>query len=227
MRIPRTAAPFILAAALTVGLVGCTAPEPVASPETETTAPAPEETTAAPSGNGDAASFANPVTTPGELLSSAEGDGFKIDIYQVGTATASKTGQFANPDTNKPIIEVGAEVVYVNYVVTNTGTEDIPLSYSLVDVQARYDDWPYLQGMDSVVDSAQFAEMQVNSTGIATGVGEAPFIWEPGTSFSYGENFLYQSGSPIEFKVGLTPADESGDLNHDAKQEIVINTTIK
>jgi len=230
MRISRSTAPVLLAAVLTVGLVGCStpsAPEPAPETETSASAPAPEETAAAPSGDGDAASFAKPVTTPGELLSSATGDGFQVDIYQVGTAAASKTGQFANPDTNTAIIEVGAELVYVNYVVTNTGTEDIPLSYSLVTVSPRYDDWPYMQGMDSVVDSAQYESMQVNSTAMATGVGDAPFIWEPGTTFSYGTNFLYQAGSPIEFTVGLTPADESGDLVHDKKQELKINTTIK
>lgn len=224
---------MLLAAALTVGLVGCSTPAPVVTeteasePAPEETEPAPEETTAAPAGGGDAAAFANPVTTPGELLSSAEGDGFKIDIYQVGTASASKTGQFANPDTNSPIIEVGAELVYVNYVITNTGTEDIPLSFSLVDVSARYDDWPYMQGMDSVVDSDQFTAMEVNYTALSPGGGESPFSWEPETSFSYGENFLYQAGSPIKFDIVLTPADEAGDLMHDLKQNLTINTTIK
>jgi len=228
MRIPRSATPVLLAAALTVGLVGCSTPAaPPAAPEASEPAPTPEETTAAPSGDGDAASFAKPVTTPGELLGSASGDGFTVDVYQVGTAAASKTGQFANPDTNAPIIEVGAELVYVNYVITNTGTEDIPLSYSLVTVNPRYDDWPYMQGMDSVVDSEQFETMEVNSTAMATGVGDAPFIWEPGTTFSYGINFLHQANSPIEFTVGLTPADESGDLVHDKKQELKIDTTIK
>lgn len=217
---------MILAAALTAGLVGCTAPT-VTPPPAATSEPAPEETTAAPTGDGDTASFAKPVTTPGELLSSATGEGFQVDIYQVGTATASKTGQFANPDTNKPIIEVGAELVYVNYVVTNTGSEDIALTYSLVDVSPRYDDWPYMQGMDSVVDSAQFDSLQVNSSALAVGTGDSPFIWEPGTSFSYGENFLYQAGSPIEFVVSLIPSDEAGELLHDLKQEIKVNTTIK
>lgn len=228
MRIPRSAAPILLAATLAVGLVGCSTPTPTpVTPETEASQPAPEETTAAPSGDGDAASFAKPVTTPGELLTSVTGEGFQVDIYQVGTATASKTGQFANPDTNTPIIEVGAELVYVNYVVTNTGADDIPLSYSLVTVKPRYDDWPFAQGMDSVVDLDQYVTMEVNNGAIAPGVGEAPFIWEPGTSFSFGENFLYQAGSPIEFTVALIPADESGDLVHDEKQEIKVSTTIK
>ena len=167
---------------------------PDRAPDTDEVVDAPvveEAAEEAPVTDGDTAEFAKPVTEPGELLTTITGDGFSVAVYQVGTEKASKTGQFATPD-GKPVIEVGADIVFVNYVVTNTGTADIPLSYSLVDISARYDDWPYLQGMDSVVDSALFESLQVNSSPLATGVGDAPFVWKPGTSFSYGQNFLYQ-----------------------------------
>lgn len=227
LRIARSLLPIAFAAVLTAGLVACSTPTPEPTPESEAPEVVEEETAPETSGDFTAASFAKPVTNPGELLDTFSGENFQVDVYQVDTAIAEKTGQFVNPDTNKPIIEIGAEIVFVNYVITNTGSEDIPLTYSLVDVTARYDDWPYMQGMDSVVSSELFGSMQVNDTGLGLDVGESPFIWEPGTSFSYGQNFLYQSGSPIVFTASLTPADEDGDLVHDEKQEIELATTIK
>ena len=231
MRISR-ALPILLASGLLVaGLASCAAPvEDDTKPDTsESTEETPVEETEAPVVTGDyvAASFANPVTNPGELLTSVTGTNFQVDIYQVGTAAATKTGSFANPDTSKPIIEVGAELVFVNYVITNTSDEDIPLTSLLVDVTARYADWPYLQGMDSIVDFTLDEQMGINRSGLATGNLEAPFIWEPGTSFSYGQNFLYQAGSPITFSAGLTPSDEDGDLNHDLAQDVTVDTSIK
>ena len=115
-----------------------------------------------------------PDHDPGDKLATIEGTNFTVDVYQVATATASKTGQFVDPDTNLPLIAEGDEIVYVNYVFTNTGSEDIPLSYSLVSVSAEYADWPYLQGMDSIVDSAQFEEMGVTSFAIARAAAKRP-----------------------------------------------------
>ena len=37
----------------------------------------------------------------------------------------------------------------------------------------------------------------------------------PGNAYSYGQNFPYQSGSPISFEVRVTPVDAEGDLIHD------------
>jgi hypothetical protein len=232
LRISRAIPILLVSGILVAGLTACAAPvdddpKPDKSESVEETPV--EETEEAPVATGDfvAASWANPVTDPGELLTSVTGTNFQVDIYQVGTAAATKTGSFANPETNKPIIEVGAELVFVNYIITNTSDEDIPLSYSLVDVTARYADWPYLQGMDSITDFALDEQMNINRAGIAPGSSEAPFIWEPGTSFSYGQNFLYQANSPITFSAGLTPALDNGDLDHDKGQDVKVDTTIK
>jgi hypothetical protein len=98
---------------------------------------------------------------------------------------------------------------YVNYIFTNTSAEAIPLSCSLVDISARYADWPYLQGMDSVTDFDLDAQLQINNGAIAPGTGDPSCVWEPVTTFSDGENFLHQAGSPVAFAVTLTPADEA------------------
>ena len=116
-----------------------------------------------------------PTTTPGEKIATIDAETFTVDVYQVGTAKASKTGQWVDPETNQPLIAEGDEIVYVNYVFTNTGTESIPLTYSLVTVTPTYADWEYLQGMDSIVDSEQFEEMGVTSFAIdPMNGGEAP-----------------------------------------------------
>lgn len=226
MRASRSVLTLLTAAAVVGTLVACA---PTAAPDIDETVDTPaveEAAEEAPVTNGDTAEFAKPVTEPGELLTTITGEGFSVAVYQVGTEKATKVGQFATPDGN-PVIEVGADIVFVNYVVTNTGTADIPLGYSLVDVTARYDDWPYLQGMDSVVDSALFESLQVNSFPLGNGVGDAPFVWKPGTSFSYGQNFLYQAGSPIVFTATLIPVDDAGDLLHDERQEVEGATSIK
>jgi hypothetical protein len=230
MRVPPTITAILAAALLVPALASCSFAPPAAAPDdAPASAPAAEEEPApAPAaGSGSEASWANPVTIQGDLITTIKGDGFTVDIYQAGTTAATKEGNFVTPDDKKPIIAVGAEIVYVNYVFTNTGTEAIPLSYSLATVSARYDDWPYLQGMDSITDSALSAEMGITSSGIAPGSPDAPFIWEPGTSFAYGENFLYEAGGKITFKAELTPADENGDLVHDKHTEVEVDAKIK
>lgn len=252
MRITRGIASLTVAGLAVAGLAACSSDDSDKDTSVITTTDATEETTEASdepteepteeeseeatdeptedsdaAASGDSPAWAVPTTTPGEKIATIEGTSFTVDIYQVGTATASKTGQFVDPDTNLPLIAEGDEVVYVNYVMTNTGSEEIPLSYNLVSVTAEYADWPYLQGMDSVVDSAQFEEMDVTSFAIAPGTGEeAPFAWAPGQTFSYGQNFKYQAGSPITFDATLTPSDDAGDLVHDKREEVSVDATI-
>ncbi len=197
--------------------------EPVPEPATSDTAEG--EAPAAPAGDGSTPEWAKPVTTPGEKITTITGEGFQIDVYQVGTAKATKTGQFVTPE-GEPVISVGDEIVFVNYVLTNTGSADIPLSSLLIDVSARYASWPYLQGMDSVVDSALFEQMDVNSDPFAIGIGASPYVWAPGTSYSWGENFLYEKGGAITFTTTFTPALDDGSLDHDKRVEIKTESAI-
>lgn len=216
-------------ATLSFALLGCTAAEePAPATADETPAAAVEEQEEAPAGpaaaEGDA-SFAKPVSTPGELLTTIPGEGFSIDVYQVGTAAATKTGQFATPD-GTPIISPGDELVFVNFVVTNTSSETVPASISLVNISPRYDDWPYLGGMDSVVDQALFDAFGIHTSPLALG-NQAPLQWEPGTRYSQAVNFLYQPGSPLTIKATFTPAKADGSLDHDKRTEVVGSTVIK
>ncbi|PSL38185.1 hypothetical protein CLV49_1800 [Labedella gwakjiensis] len=206
-----------------LGLAGCsTASEEPADETEQSAAPEPSESeeSEAPAAEGQPA-WANPVTEGGELISTIELDGgITVEVYQVGTTAATKTGQFVDPDTNEPIIDEGDEIVFVNYVVSNAG-DPVDLGSSLVSVDARYDDWPYMQGMDSVVDDALFEEQGVNTDALADGAYVDPSVYTLGTGeqYSYGENFPYQADSPITFDVSVTPVDAEGELLHDDRIE--------
>lgn len=188
--------------------------EPIAQEQEDETDAEPVD---AADGPATLAEWALPYTTDGEKIATLESDGFRVDVYQVGTVAATKTGSFATPD-GKPVIAVGDEIVFLNYVVTNTGDEAINLSNLLVEVDARYDDWPYLQGMDSVVDSALYEEMGVNYSAYDW-KAEEPYVFEPGATFAYGTNFRYEKGSAISFTARVVPVLPNGDLDHDNQPE--------
>ena len=200
-------------------------PQATEEPSEEPTEETPEQ---APSdGDFKKTAWAKDITIAGDLLTTIDGGDFKVEVYQVGIEKATKTGNFVDPDTNKPIIDTGDDVVYLNYLVTNTSDKEIPLSFSLVAVDAKYDDWKFIQGMDSITDSAIEEKLGLSSSAIAPGTGEAPFAWGPGEQFAFGTNFKHQANSPITFKARLTPALPDGKLNHDAKVEVEGAATIK
>lgn len=180
------------------------------------------------SASGAAAPWATPLLTPGENLGTVSGDGIDVTVFQAGTAPATKTGFFADPDTNEPIIAVGDELVFVTYLVTNTGSEPIPLGSSLAGIDARYDDWPYLGGMDGVTDFDLTESMGVNKDAVeVSAIADPPiYVLGPGESYSVSENFLYQAGSELILDVTVTPVDDAGDLVHDDKVEFEGSVTI-
>lgn len=190
--------------------------EPADEPTEETS----ETEEAAPQGAEGQPAWALPPTSGGDLISTIEVEDVTVEVYQVGTTTATEDGNFADPDTNKPLLAKGDEIVFVNYVITNNG-DPIDLGSSRVSVEARYDDWQWMQGMDSVTDDALFEEMGVNDDSLAPdGFNEAGvYTLGSGETYSYGENFKYQKNSPIGFEVTITPVDAEGELLHDDRME--------
>lgn len=198
---------------------------------TEPADPGAEDTTEEPAaGSGDytAAPWAEPVTDVGELLTTIELGDVVVEVFQVGVTQATKTGGFVDPEENEPIIDVGDDIVFVNYVVTNNG-DPVDLGSSLVAVSPRYDDWPYMQGMDSITDFELTEEMGVNRNARAVGEMPDPIIYTLGTgeSFSVGDNFHHQPGSAITFSGRYTPVDDEGDLVHDDRVEGEASATIE
>jgi hypothetical protein len=220
----RTLLASLSGVALATMLVGCipsipeAPPAPPAASEPADDEVTDETTDEEPAASGDGPAWAKPFATTGDKIATITSDSYQVEVYQVGTAKASKTGQFVTPDGD-PVIAVGDDIVFINYVITNTSGTEIPLTASLVNVTARYASWPYLQGMDSVVDMALFEEMQVNNSATVPGSGSAPYMWPAGSTFAYGVNFRYEAGGAITFKATLTPALPDGSLDHDMRQE--------
>lgn len=198
---------------------------PTADPTEDTTEEAEE--TPAPEAAAGQPDWALPVTTGGDLVSTVEVGDVTVEVYQVGTTKASEDGNFADPDTNKPLLAKGDPIVFLNYVVTNNG-EPIDLGSSLVSISARYDDWQWLQGMDSVTDDALFEQQGVNDDAFTPDAYREPSVYPFGTgaSYSYAENFKHQKGSPITFDVSITPVDAEGELLHDDRVEATGTGTV-
>lgn len=180
---------------------------------------------ASPSSSGSAGigaqpEWANPVTTPGTAIARIAAGDLTVEVFQVGTTAATDTGSFADPGTGQPLVAIGDPLVFVNYVVTNNGAP-VDLSASLVTIDATYDNWPYLTGMDGVSDRDLFTAQGVNADGLAAGAFREPSVYTFGTgqTYSFGENFEYQPGGAISFEVSYTPVDATGDLLHDQRVE--------
>ncbi len=173
-----------------------------------------------------AASWALPITDKGDKLGNIKGDSFSVDIYQVATDVASKDSMFVDKDTKENLLKKGAPIVYVNYVVTNTSSADIPLSHSLITPTAKYTDWKYLGGMPSDSSSDGFKKYGLSSSGIKL-KEDAPFVLKAGESFNIAENFAYTAGKETEVKVTMTPAAADGKLDHDKKETAETTVTVK
>ena len=206
------------------------APSTSASPATSAVQPSASTggaaaTSASPStsssaGAGAQPEWANPVTTPGTSIATINAGDLTVEVFQVGTAAATDTGSFADPNTSQPLVAIGDPLVFVNYVVTNNGAP-VDLGASLVTIDATYDNWPYLQGMDGLSDRDLFTAQGVNADGLAAGAFRDPSAYTFGTgqTYSFGENFEYQAGGAISFDVSYTPVDATGDLLHDERVE--------
>ncbi|MEV7664024.1 hypothetical protein [Paenarthrobacter sp. NPDC089316] len=172
------------------------------------------------------ASWALPISDAGDKLGSMKGDSFSVDVFQVATDVASKDSMFVDKDTKENLLKKGAPIVYVNYVVTNTSSADIPLSHSLVTPNAKYTDWKYLGGMPSDSSSDGFKKHGLTSSGIKLKEKD-PFVLKPGESFNIAENFAYTPGKEAEISATMTPQHASGDLDHDKKETAETTVTLK
>lgn len=220
MTLRRTCTAAVATLAL-LGLAACGSDDEPKAESTPSASSSPSaEATESSAATEGAPAWAKPVTTPGEKIATVKAGDVTVDVYQVGTTKATKTGNFVDPKNNKPIIDTGDEIVFVNYVITNNG-DPIDLGSSLVDVSARYVDWPYLQGMDGITDNALYEEQDVQTSGVAPGAFAEPSVYTlgKGETFSYGENFRYEKGTKLDVEVTYTPVDAEGELLHDDRVE--------
>ncbi|TQS93797.1 hypothetical protein EU811_03555 [Arthrobacter sp. TS-15] len=178
------------------------------------------------SGSYKVAAWALPISEAGDKLGTIKGDSFSVDVYQVATDVASKDSMFVDKETKENLLKKGDPVVYLNYVVTNTSSADIPLSHSLITPNAKYTDWKYLGGMPSDSSSDGYKKHGLSSSGVKLKEKD-PFVLKPGESFNIAENFAYTAGKETEIKVTMTPQDAAGDLDHDKKETAETTVTLK
>ena len=202
-------------------------PDPPAAAQED---PAPvedpvEDPAPAPAGDGawTEAPRANPTVAQGELIATVWVGDLEVGVYQVGTAPALRDSTFVDAETEEPIVAVGDEVVYLNYIVTNHG-EPVNLSSLLVEVDPRYVDWPYLGSVPGVRDAETFEQMGILIDGTTVeGYQESGvYVLGSGETFSFGDNMLYQPGKEMTIRVEYTPADAEGELLHDASVEAAL-----
>ncbi|MGP0223991.1 hypothetical protein [Paenarthrobacter sp. NCHU4564] len=197
------------------------ASSPSSSPSTAASADAGTS-----SGAYKAASWAQPISEAGDKLGTINGESFSVDIYQVATDAASKDSMFVDKETKENLLKKGAPIVYINYVVTNTSSAEIPLGHSLVSPSAKYTDWKYLGGMPSDSSTDGYKKHGLTNSGMKL-KEEAPFKLGPGESFNIAENFGYTAGKEAEISATMTPVDASGDLDHDKKEKAETTVTLK
>ncbi|KUM34915.1 hypothetical protein [Arthrobacter sp. EpRS71] len=178
------------------------------------------------SGSYKTAAWALPISEAGDKLGTIKGESFSVDVYQVATDVASKDSMFVDKDTKENLLKKGDPVVYMNYVVTNTSSAEIPLSHSLITPNAKYTDWKYLGGMPSDSSSDGYKKHGLSSSGVKLKEKD-PFVLKPGESFNIAENFAYTAGKETEIKVTMTPQGADGDLDHDKKETAETTVTLK
>lgn len=212
---------FAAAAVLALGLTGCSAaaePDEKEAPIASEESAAPEEETAESAPTGDSPEWAAGSLDAGEKIGEITTDSWQVELYQVGTATTDKDSMFVDPDTNDNLLPSGSEVVYVNFVFTNTSDADIPLSISLGSPGIASTSWQFMGGQPSFSSSDAYETLDLSDTGRQVG-GEAPFVVAPGQSFAQATNILYVPGDETEADVTLIQADDEGELLHDTKEE--------
>lgn len=209
----RTLVTLAASSLMLTGLAACGSEEEAPEPEGVTehepveVEGTPEDDEVAP-GDGEAAPWANPVSTEGELLGSVEAGDVTVDVYLVGEDSSTRDSLWGDPDTEEPFVQEGDDVIVLNYVVTNNG-DPITLTSGLVDVSFIYDTWEFYQ-QPSVSDSAVMENHGVNSNAIAE-TGEDVYVLGTGESYAEGAVLLYQPGEAFTVEVEVAERDDEGE----------------
>ncbi len=221
-----------------LALGGCTpsepdqepTPQPIVTESAEPTATANKETSPAAAATNDTGDivpvWANPVSRTGELIGTGEFDQFTVDVYQVGILSMAKDSMFVDPDTKESILPAGADVVFLNYVFTNTSGQTIPLSNLLVSHMASYVDWPYMGSTPGESSPAAYESLGLIERGYALGTNP-PYEWAQGESYNVASSYKYEASNDLEIRLTLTPALPDGGLDHDNRTEYKFTVTIK
>jgi hypothetical protein len=221
-----------VAAALATALVGCSAaeapaPKPTTQQQDKTPSKAPETPKEdAPAATGDAPEWAEGAVDKGDKLGEITTDGWKVQIYQVGTSKTEKDSMFVDKETGKNLLPAGSDVVFLNFVYTNTSSAAVNLGASLGSPTLRSTSWKYMSGQPGESSGKAYEALGLSDDGHKTGV-QQPYVVGPGQTFSQADSIAYVPGDKVEASVRITPVDDAGSLVHDKKQEGKTELTIK
>lgn len=225
----RKTAPFTaLVIASLVALTGCSAAEEPKAPVTPE-APSEEAPVKKEVSTGDTPVWFQGSLDAGELIGEGSTDSWNVKVFQVGTGNTDKDSMFVDPETNENILPAGSEVVYLNFVYTNIGSEAVPLG-SIPDPHVRSANWKFGQGQPGAVGASLYEALGLSADGYDATKREqydAPYVVEPGQSIAIAASIKYEPGVAATAKPGFIPKDDAGDLVHDKKEEAEITFTIK
>lgn len=143
----------------------------------------------------------------GEKIGAVKTKNFSVDVFQVGTGKLAKdTTGYSDP---KKDLKAGTEVVYANFVFTNTSSKPITLSRALGTPRLVMDGWTSAGAMPGELDDAVFKRFDISTMGLVF-VAEPPYTVKPGEKFSQATSVQYKPGWKGKATVELIPGDDHG-----------------
>lgn len=187
-----------------------------------------DDTEEPPTGDGEfsPAPWAAPINEVGDHLGTVTAGDLEFQVYQVGTDVASKDSILVDAETEEPLVKEGDDVVILNYIVTNTGSEAHNLTISLADVGVEYEDWPYLGGQATVTDNDMLESYGVSSRPFGESGTEDVYTLGAGESYNYAEIIEYRPDVQLVADIEWQPRDDEGeriDERYEGEELISLN----
>lgn len=166
------------------------------------------------SGSYNTPAWANEVTEVGELIETVEEDWLRIDIYHVADGTASEDSLVTHPDTEEPVMEKGDPVSAMNFIATNTGTQEVTFgALFLMPIMTFPQEDTFLGAMMDINDE-WMAELGLHPDPFHD-FDAGGFALAPGESFAQAE--IYErKADRVQITFDITVYDESGNLDFDS-----------
>lgn len=202
-------------------------PEPTQKSQPSEAEPAPEQTQDA--GTGAMPDWAAGAVDVGEKIGSTSTENWQVDIYQVGTAKTERDSMFVDSETNTNLLPAGSEVVFLNFVYTNTSGETINVGNGFGMPDVRTSDWAYMTGMPGESSSEAFEALglanNIVKPGAITDYNNVQLPVASGQSVPVATSLKYTPGSSATVHATMVPVDGSGHLDHDRTEKVADDFT--
>lgn len=160
----------------------------------------------------------------GEKIGSLKTKNFSVDVYQVGTGKLKEdTTGYNDP---KKDLKAGTEVVYANFVFTNTSSKAIDLSTGLGTPRLVMQGWTSAGAMPGELDDSVFKPLGLSTMGYAF-LAKPPYTVKPGETFSQATSVQYKAGWKGKATVEIKPGNKQGTLSGDPAETGEGSITLK